>query len=135
MTPDALHAATLVRLRSIATMSIYDGEVPKSPPADAAGRVLPYAVLWPNPGFTPEEARNMEHDAGGGLTWDARVTVAAGDVTWCLRAAVTVRAHLDAWAITPWSLLSELPGGPEMLPDPDTFPVRWFAPMTFRTTV
>lgn len=136
MTPAELHAATLARLRGLTTVAVHDSSVPDRPAADGAGRVYPYVVLWPVPGTTPDEARNLEHDLRGGLTWDARVTIASGDPTWTLQALSLVRARLEGWRPTPWSLLAEVPtGGVTVLEDRDTPPSRWYVPLTFRTSV
>lgn len=134
--PAELHAATLARLRGLTTVTVHDSEVPANPAADSRGRVYPYAVLWPVPGNTPDAARNLEHDPAGGLTWDARVTVASGDPTWTLQALQLVRARLEGWRILPGSLLAEVDtGGVTVQRDPDTTPARWFTPLTFRTSV
>lgn len=136
MTPAALHTDTLERLRGLQSLTVYDSTVPDNLPADTDGRVYPYAVLWPVPGNTPDTARNLEHDPAGGLTWDARVTVAAGTPTWTLQALPLVRARLEGWRITPLSILSELDtGGVTVTEDRDTTPHRWYVPLTFRTSI
>lgn len=136
MTPADLHAATLARLRGLTTVTVHDSRVPDRPAAGSDGRVYPYAVLWPTPGTVPDAARDLEHNPQGGLTWDARVTVASGDPTWTLQALQLVRARLEGWRPTPWSLLAEVPtGGVTVLEDRDTTPHRWYVPLTFRTSV
>lgn len=136
MTPADLHALTLARLRGLTTVTVHDSEVPANPAADPAGRVYPYAVLWPAPGNVPDEARNLEHDPAGGLTWDARVTVASGDPTWTLQAVTLVRARLEGWRPRPGSLMSEVNlGGGTIQKDTDTTPPRWFVPLQFRTNL
>jgi len=136
MTPADLHAATLNRLHGLTTLTVHDSEVPANPAADTRGRVYPYAVLWPVPGNTPDAARNLEHDPQGGLTWDARVTVASGDPTWTLQAIQLVRARLEGWRPVPGSVLGEVDtGGVTVQRDPDTTPARWFVPLQFRTTL
>lgn len=137
--PADLHAAVLARLEPLTTVAVYDSQVGRlrdgsaqEPAGDAAGRAYPYAVLWPTPGWTPGEGRNLEYDAGGALTWDARVTVASGDPTWTLQAVALVRARLDAWPILAGARLTELEGATDVVPDRDTTPPRWFVPLTFR---
>ncbi|MCV2395924.1 hypothetical protein OEB99_16535 [Actinotalea sp. M2MS4P-6] len=133
MNPADLHAAVVARLTTeIATISVHDADVPGSPPADAKGRVLPYAVVWGSAGWAPEEARTVDGDAHGALSWPCPVTVAAGDPTWCLRAAAAVRAALDGYLITGAGILREQPGTPSMDRDPNVTPTRWFVPFTFR---
>ena len=136
MTPAELHAAALTRLAGLTTLTVHDSEVPEHPAADSAGRVYPYAVLWPVPGNTPDAARNLEHDPQGGLTWDARVTVASGDPTWTLQALQLVRARIEGWRPAPGSLMWEVDtGGVTVQKDPDTTPARWYAPLQFRTSI
>src|SRR5690554_786391 len=136
MTPADLHAATLARLEGLTTVNVYDSTVPDSPPADSAGRVYPYVVVWPVPGNTPEATRNIEADAAGGFTWDARVTVASGDPTWTLQALQLVRGRLEGWRATPGSILTEVDtGGITVQEDTDATPSRWFVPLQFRTHI
>lgn len=136
MTPADLHAATLARLQGLTTMNVYDSTVPDSPPANSAGLVFPYVVLWPVPGNTTEAARNIEADAAGGLTWDARVTVASGDPTWTLHALHLVRGRLEGWRILPGNQLGEVDtGGMTVQEDTDITPSRWFTPLQFRTYI
>jgi hypothetical protein len=131
--PAALHATTATQLRTIDSVTVFEGQVPSAPPADAGtGRVYPYVVLWGAPGFTPEEARNLEGDADGGLEWPVQVTVAAGDLTWCLGAVGLVRAALDGFRVPGGRLAEEL-GGPGVQVDEDTRPVRFYVPLFFRS--
>lgn len=133
--PADLHTALLERLRTLTTLRVFDGDVPTSPPAEpATGRVYPYAVAWGSPGYTPEEARGLDADADGGLAWPVQVTVAAGDLTWCLHAVHLVRTALDGHVLAPGAgVLVEDEGTPGVQPDRDTTPLRWFVPLTFRS--
>ncbi len=133
MNPADLHAAVIARLRAtVPALTVYDANVPSAPPADAAGRVKPYAVVWGTAGWTPEEARTLDGDAHGALTWPEPVTVAAGDPSWCLAAAHAVRGALDGYPLADAGILRELEGTPAMRRDPDTTEPRWFVPFTFR---
>lgn len=136
MTPEEFHTATLARLQGLTTITVYDGNVPDHPAADpATGHVYPYVVLWPVPGRVPAAARNLENDAGGALTWDARVTLAAGQPAWVLQALPLVRARLEGWRPTPWTSLWEVDsGGVSVMRDEDVTPHRWYVPLTFRAS-
>jgi len=140
--PATLHALVLDRLAGLPTVAVYDSEVGRlpdggrqKPKTDADGRVYPYAVLWPSPGWVPGAGRDLEHDAGGSLVWDARVTVASGSPTWTLNAVPLVRARLDNWPILAGNRLAALEGTTDVAPDRDTSPPRWFVPLTFRVHV
>lgn len=131
-----LHVAVLNRLAVLSDLTVYDGEVPPNIPADASGRVDTYAVVWFTPGSVPDAARNLEHDPQGGLTWDARVTVAGGRKWDVIDAIGTVRSRLEGWRPVPGSLLAEVDtGGTTVQRDPDTSPPRWFVPLQFRTNL
>lgn len=125
-----LHAATLAVLEDT-TVTVYDGAVPHHPPADATGRVFPYAVLWPSPGATPGDG--PLGCTSPGIDWLAQVTVAAGDPTWCLKAADVVRTALRgrqlARDVSP--LTDETPRSRVLSRDDDTTPPRWFVPLHF----
>lgn len=130
-TPAELHAAVRTILEALPTVQAFDGDVPAAPPADEAGRVYPYAVLWPAPGgdrFEPALSGPR-----GGLVWVAQVTVAAGDPTWCLQATGTVRAALDGvWLDdTASPLTDDTPSSRTIARDPDVKPPRWFVPLRF----
>ena len=88
-TPAVLYAALVTRLRTITTISVYEGTVPTVPPADADGRVYPYAVAWPGPGGPLGETSLDE--LAHGMSWASQVTVAAGDIARCLQAVALVR--------------------------------------------
>lgn len=129
--PVDLHAVVLAALEAIPHVAAHDGRVPKDLPADSDGRVFPYAVLWGSPGHTPVEARNLEGDADGALEWPVQVTVAAGDITWCLAACAEVRAALDGLRFH-GGVLHEEPG-PGVRSDDDATPPRFYAPLLFRS--
>lgn len=129
--PEVLHRAVLDRLAGL-SVTVYDSQVDDRPPADGDGRVYPYAVLWPHPGWTPGTGRDLEHDAAGSLVWDARITVASGNPLWTLRAVPLIRARLDNWPILRGNRLAELEGVTDVIPDRDTSPPRWYVPLTFR---
>lgn len=140
--PADLHGLVLDRLAGITSLRVYDSTVGVLPdgsrerlPADGDGRVYPYAVLWPTPDWTPGVGRDLEHDAQGALTWDARVTVASGDPHWTLQAVPLVRSRLDNWPVRAGNRLGELEGAVDVALDRDTSPPRWFVPLTFRVHV
>lgn len=131
--PAVLHTALLDLLRGMPTVSVYEGDVPTSPPADAAGRVYPYVVLWPTAGHPPLE-RPLAGDSGTALEWAPQLTVAAGTTGWLLAAVKVVRDTVEGAALTPWSVLREDPTVTVTVQkDPDTSPVRWFLPLFFHT--
>ena len=126
-----LHAEVLAALRAITTVTSYDGDVPTSPPSQPDGRVLPYAVLWPAAGGSPQE--RPLGGCTGLLTWSPRVTVAAGEVGWCLDAISLVRATLaDRYLAAASGYLREItPASRSLMRDVDTDPVRWYLPLEF----
>lgn len=134
-TPEALHAPALALLRAVPTLTVYDGIVPTSPPADASGRTYPYVVLWPSAGFRPNEiADDLAGTPDEALDWLVQATVAAGNVTWCLQAATLTRRALAGAFLTPQTgRLREEPGAPPITVDPDVKPARFFVPLLFRT--
>lgn len=127
-----LRTAVLAALTGITSITVHDGDVPDRPAADSAGRVYPYALLWPDTGFIPAEHQPLGR-VDVGLTWDARVTVAAGTVDWLTTAVPLVRGALAGLVPTPFaSPLVELPTtGADI--DRGTTPPRFYAPLTFRT--
>lgn len=130
-----LHRATLVLLQAT-NVTVYSGAVPDGPPSDSSGKVYPYAVLWGSPGSHPDwEASSLCDEDDGALAWEARVTVAAGEPTWALEAAINVRQALSRARPLPRSGLLREPEGsaPQVQKDPDAKPVRWFVPLVFVT--
>lgn len=129
--PEVLHAAVVTALQSIGStrLNVFDADVPTKPAALADGRVLPYAVVWPSAGGAPAEASIA---GGTGLDWACQVTVAAGDVSWCLGAIGLVRAALSGAVLaTGVTLIDETPRSLIVRRDPDVTPSRWFLPMQF----
>lgn len=132
--PADLHTALLARLRTVPHLTVFDGYVPDAPPADATGRVYPYAVIWPGPGGDPTDADLI---TGGALTWFTRVTVAAGDLNWCMQAITPVRAALRDRRLHPQAspLRDETPASRVAMRVTDVTPVRWFFPLQFRCQI
>lgn len=133
-TPAELHAAVLAALQTMSTVTVYDGVVPKSLPADGSGRVYPYAVVWSGAGAPPDPTeRDVAALPGGtGLAWTTQVTVASGTPGWTLAAIPLVRQRLHLVEIIPGVRLEEELGDLRIQEDRDTDPSRWFAPLPFR---
>ncbi|QAY69989.1 hypothetical protein [Xylanimonas protaetiae] len=123
--PEALHAALVARLRTIASLQVFEFQVPDKPAADGQGRVYPYAIVWPGAG-TPGAESSITGAAGE--RWAATVNVAAGDPAWVLPATRLVRATLSMVELAPGVTLTEVPLGAVITKDPDTTPLRWFLP-------
>ncbi|WP_147356272.1 hypothetical protein [Cellulomonas rhizosphaerae] len=113
------------------TVTGYDATVPTNIPTSTDGRALPYAVAWPSPGGAAEES--AVHDTSGALDWTEQVTVAAGDVIWCLKAVHTVRATLAGRVLVANAgpLVDETPRSVTLQRDTDVSPPRWFVPLFF----
>lgn len=132
-TPAALHAALKARLDALATVDAYAGTVPTNPPADAHGRVAPYAVIWASGGHVDPDGRALDGAADGALTWPVQITVAAGDPDWCLGAVGVVRAWLDGHELVAGAgPLREEPTALQMQRDDKHSPPRWYVPLLFR---
>lgn len=132
---ETLHNAVLALLNTVTNLTVYDGVVPKNPPADADGRVFSYAVIWGSGGYRPPESRSLKADSTTDLRWRARVTVAAGMVGWVLRAAKAVRGVLDGQVLVSFSSpLEEDGSASDVLEDRDVTPHRMFLPMSFICT-
>lgn len=128
--PHDLHAAVLARLQALApAISVYDGDVPDDPPADGQGRVAPYVVLWPAPGYYPHaEADAVAPAPAGELAWETVVTVVAGTPAWWLDAVPQVRGALVGYQPAPHAgPLREEPGMQNAIKDTDTKPARWYS--------
>lgn len=129
----AAREAVLARLDPIANITVYDGEVPTTPPVDAEGRVHPYLVLYPGGG----NATRTALDATSSLTaWSFQVTAVGGDPQRCLWAAaaaasalVDVRLAIPDWVCAP---LEQQPT-PDMARDDKPRPPRFYVPLRFST--
>lgn len=132
--PAVLHAALVAVLDALPTVGAYNGQVPPSPPADdLTGQVYPYVVVWGTAGWTPDDARTLSGGADGALDWPSRVTVAAGDLGWCLEAAHLVRQALEGRELIEGAgPLREDPIDLGVQKDEDATPPRWYVPLIFR---
>lgn len=132
--PLDLHTALVARLQTLPNITLYDGQVPDDVPAEpVTGRVYPYAVVWGAPGFTDLTEMDLGDHAHGALDWPVQVTVAAGDLTWCLRALAEVRSIVEGARLIPAAgILHEEPGN-RIETDRSVAPVRFYAPLLFRT--
>jgi hypothetical protein len=134
-TPTELHDALLILLRTIGTVTVFDGDVPDKPTADTSGRVYPYVVVWATPGYYPsDDADTVCAQPGGELTWPVQLTVAAGTPAWCLEAAGTVRAKIAGALLVPAAgPLREDNSAVPVVKDTGTAPPRWYVPLLYRT--
>lgn len=132
-----MHSLVLARLRTLSTVTVYDGLVPEHPPAESqTGRVFPYVVLWPDAGYRPVESRVLEAGPSSDVTWRARVTIASGSPGWTLQATGLVRARLEGIDLGPWTapLEEEVADRVDVLEDRDVAPPRFYVPLSFITT-
>ncbi|MCZ4497892.1 MAG: hypothetical protein JWQ74_445 [Marmoricola sp.] len=102
----ALLDQTHARLAGVSGLSVYNGEIPGSPPvkmtggvADPSGRVAPYVVLWPSPGTPTREGRDLA-DTHQDLDWLIQLHVVAGYLEDLIFAVDQVDARLHNWAPT-----------------------------------
>lgn len=132
--PAVLHAALVAVLDALPTVGAYNGQVPPNPPTDdLTGQVYPYVVVWGTAGWTPDDARTLSGGADGALDWPSRVTVAAGDLGWCLEAAHLVRQALEGRELIEGAgPLREDPIDLGVQKDEDATPPRWYVPLIFR---
>lgn len=124
----------LEALLTTTAMTAYIARVPDNPPADTSGRVKPYVVIWPGPGYLPDYARTVGGDDAidTGLEWTPQLTVAAGDPEWCLKAVDSVRARVNGARLIAGAGPVRIEPGPPMQQDPDVKPHRWFVPLPLR---
>ena len=128
----ALADQVWARLRTLATVNVFDGEVDPNPPADADGRVHAYAVFYPSPGW----ARALLADGGGDtLDWSFQVTSVGGDRTRALWCIDQVRGVLDGFHVTNAAgqqlIVSEAGDPGPLLRDDDVSPARFYSPLRF----
>jgi hypothetical protein len=124
--------------RGAVGLRIVDGREVQTPPppipGDAAGRVLPYAVLYTGAG------RDTALTLGGlerGLDWTFQVTVAAGYPQHCehavdlIREALATPQHIDDLVLS--AVDEDFDPGPMRL-DQSVTPARHYLPLLFRLT-
>jgi hypothetical protein len=132
-TATALHEALVARLRAATTLTVYESDPGANIPADGNGRVYPYVVVWPATGFRPESARDITAAGGPELDWPVQTTIASGSTIWTLKALAPVRAALDGHVLIPGAgPLLEEPLMPDIRPDRDTQPTRYFTALGWR---
>lgn len=132
-----LHRAVVTRLELTPWWTVYEGNVPETPPSDDYGYVLPYVVVWPGAGLRPVGARELHGlTTGNELDWAVQITVVGGDVDRCLSAAGGVRAALYGWAPAPGTsrLDEQQPSATEIRVDSDVTPPRLYLPLRFACT-
>lgn len=113
---------------------ILRNEVPKTLPADEAGNVFPYAVIWEGPGMGDEDAEDLSGDNEGASILDTHVTVASGRAEWTGSAAAQVRKALDHWM--PTGNVERLRDNQTWTPvqlDTEVLPNRHYVPLVFRS--
>lgn len=106
------------KLAPIPNLSIYPGEVEKTPPTISADdlRVKPYIVLHPSPGYPSLDVRLDGTHVG--LTWGFQITCVSGISFDVLSIVDVVDAALDGWRPDPSM------GRCRLNPDVDPGPVR-----------
>ena len=125
--------AILARLQTAPNLTVFDGEVPSTPPLDGDGAVKPYTVLWGGGGEPLPSSLAWKHED---LDLPFQVTCAGGDLTRCLWALDTARGVLlDQVLIVPGRSLGPIrpdgnPGPPRL--DDDVEPSRHWVPALFR---
>lgn len=129
--PVAHATAVLALLNSVTGLTVYDGEVPDTPPADAMGRVNAYAVLYAS-------AAPSQRDAIAGpstrFPWSFQVTAVGGDRQRCSWAVKAVCGALVDQRLTVAGFTSSPIGqdtGPGMGRDDTVVPPRLFQPLLF----
>ena len=130
--PDSLRQSILATLRSIPHVVVFDGEVPTEPPADTAGRVLPYVVLWASAGVPSNDAASLTGQPPSTLSWEIAITCAGGTPARAVQAAVLVRSSIERASISGSSPISEISSPRPVSIDTNTNPHRFFTPMLFR---
>jgi hypothetical protein len=133
--PNAFTAAVLTRLGEVSGLTVYDGEVPNTPPVSAEdGRVRPYAVVYPGAGAP---VRGSLSGATSEVPWAFQVTAVGGDRSRCLWAVKKVDGVLldVRLTVTDWSTsrITRDPG-PDIRADNDVQPPRFYVPLLYRLT-
>lgn len=85
---------------TLAGVTMYDGEVPKTPPSVSAHdpRVAPYVVYWPDLGHPGFDDGNTElGDGGRDLVYTPQFTCVAGYRTACTHLIDRLHAALNGW--------------------------------------
>lgn len=127
-----VHAQVWALLDSIDGLTVYDGEVPKTPPSDDAGRVYAYAVLYVSAG-RPHSLTQLatEDSLAGGF----QVTCAGGypeRALWCLdrvrNALIGAEITVDGQAR---QIVSRDVDPGTVRRDDDVTPVRHYVPALF----
>lgn len=130
-----LAVATEARLRTIANVSRYVGDVPTTPPTITVTdlRVKPYWVLYTGVG-RPVDARFVGPTVGN--SWGFQVTAAAGRMSDLNQLIDAIVAKLDRWnpfpdECRPCRMDQDFIPGPA-LRDDDFKPVRFWTPLPFK---
>ena len=134
MDPLSVHTAAYTALDAIAHVTVYDGDVPEKPPADTAGRVLPYLVLWANPGRHLPDSENLASSASTALSADLTITCAGGTQARVLQVAHLARNALLGVVLTGCGPASELTAPRPVQIDRNVTPARFYTVLTFRLT-
>lgn len=112
---------------------VYKSTVPDDTPVDEHGRALPYVVLWSVPGYSNDEEEDVSGDTEGGLTWEGRITVAAGDPDWCEQTSVAVVRAIDHWLMP--GNVERFRANTQWIPvatDTEVLPNRWYIVLIYR---
>ncbi len=134
MDPLTVHSATITALDAIPHVTVYDGDVPDKPPADSAGRVLPYLVVWASLGRHLSDSENLAATATTALSADLTVTCAGGTPARVLQIAHLARSALLGVALTGCGPASELTTPRPVQIDRDVTPPRFYTVLMFRLT-
>lgn len=117
-------------LRGGVHVSHIDGPLP----ADTAGRVYPYALLWPGAGTPVEDDDVTGRVYQAAQTSTLTVTVASGDRAWTMQAARHVRHALTGaldGRVQPDRLQQRFA---QIMRDPAERPARYYIPLTWTIT-
>lgn len=134
MQPLTIHTLALAALDAIPHVTVYDGDVPDKPPADTAGRVLPYLVVWATPATHLMDAENLAATATTGLTADLSVTCVGGTPARVLQVAHLARTALLGVSLTGCGPASELTTPRPVQLDRGVTPARFYTVLIFRLT-